>query len=167
MKICRDHSFILGGVLFALVLSGCGSKPAEKIESSAKTTVSATSSGLEFKALKNAKDQRVYYIFDGKRHYVPSAATLDAIGLVKQVTSATDAEINRIPVADQLPSLTSNVIQASSGQVYVFENGKRRYVRNSETLRSMNIKSQQIQGVPNSIADAFPLGKPLDSAAHK
>ncbi len=167
MKIRNGILFVIYFVVTALVGPACDAKPLEESAVLANTMAPKVTPGVEFKVLQSASDQRVYFVFGGKRHYVPSAATLEAMGLVKQVTSVPDVEINRIPLAAPLPQLTSKVIQRSSGEVYIFENGKRRHVPDPETLRSLHIDTKQIQGVSNSVADAFPLGAPLVSMAHK
>ena len=147
-----------------LLYSDCSSKPTETT-TSIGTSADQNTSSAEGKVLQDSKDQRVYYIFDGKRHYVPDPATLESLGLTKQVTSASNSEINQIPSGDPLPSLSSDVIQKSSGEVYRFENGKRRYVPDSETLNSLHINKRKIQNLANPVVDALPLGEPLPHLA--
>ena len=163
MNVRKNIICLVSIIVTASTWLGCSSKPVEQSAPVANGTATSAPSNSSDKVLQNSKDQHVYYVFGGQKHYVPSAATLEAIGLTKQVTSATDTEIDRIPTAAQLPLLTSNVIQKASGEVYVFDNGKRRHVPDAKTLQSMHITEKQIQGVPNSVADAFPLGKPLPS----
>ena len=155
-------SFFSALAIFAW--SGCSHKSAENTSTGTGNSPSAE----QIKILQDSKDSRVYYVFGGKRHYVPNPATLQALGLEKQVQGASDSEIDQIAPGDPLPSLSSKVIQkASTGEVFLLENGKRRHVPDPETLQSLHVSKEQVQGVLDAVVDAFPLGDPLPSAASK
>ena len=112
--------------------------------------------------LQSAKDYKVYYVFDNKRHYIPNPATLDSLGLAKQIKVVPESALDGIPLGSELPTLSSRVLQkASTGEVFILESGRRRHIPDPETLKAMQIPSEQIHGVPDAVADAFPLGDPL------
>jgi hypothetical protein len=129
----------------------CGQKPAEP-----------TSAPVDGIVLQSAQDYKVYYIFGDKRHYIPNPATLDSLGLAKQIKVVPESVLSGIPLGSDLPALSSRVLQkASTGEVFILENGIRRHIPDPETLKAMRIPSEQIHGVPDTVADAFPLGSPL------
>ena len=142
---------VLTLMTLSCLLSGCGQKQTEPASPAANDGV-----------VQSAKDYRVYDVFGGKRHYIPNPATLDALGVSKQIKVLSDSVLDAIPAGSDLPALSSRVIQkASTGEVFVLESGKRRHVPDPETLKSMQISPAQIQGLPDASADAFPLGTPL------
>lgn len=103
----------------------------------------------------------MYLISGGKRHYIQTPGTVQALGVAAQVKDASDAVINSVPIGDALPVLTTNVIQKpGTGEVFLLEAGKRRYVPDPETLKALHL-TEKIRSVPDDAADMIPLGTPL------
>jgi len=114
--------------------------------------------------LQGADSKRIYLITAGKRHYIQTPQTLQALGVVNRVMSSPDSFLSSIPEGVPLPPLNSPLIQkASTGEVFLLEAGKRRYVPNPPTLASLPYTKDQVRGVPEEVADAIPLGDQLPS----
>jgi hypothetical protein len=117
--------------------------------------------------LRNPSDTKIYLISGGKRHYIQTPGTVQALGVAAQVKDASDAVINSVPLGDALPPLTTNAIQKpSTGEVFVLEAGKRRYVPDPETLAALHL-TDKIHSIADGAADMIPLGAPLPHTANK
>ena len=107
-------------------------------------------------------------IFKATRHYVPNPSTLAALGFSQQVKVVTDSEVNVIPLGGQMPLLTSNfMVKSGTGQVFMIEAGKRRYIPDPDTLAALHVTKEQIKYVPDAVADSIPLGTPLPRQSSK
>ncbi len=164
-ELCEDGhmSFsrlsLAAASLVLFVSSGCDKRGAE--QSADASAVEATRA-LEGSVLQAAESQRVYLITHSKRHYIPTPATLQALGVANQVKTASDSLLNAIPLGSDLPALDSPLIQkANTGEVFILEAGKRRYIPNTATLAAVNIAKRQIRGVSGEVADTIPLGQPV------
>ena len=144
-------------LLTAMLALGCGTKPSQMVQPSDKTVSAADGT-----VLQSAKDMHVYYVFDGKRHYVPNPSTLEALGFSKQVRLVPDSQASAIPLGEPIPALTSKVlVKAGTGQVFLIEGGKRRYIPDPDTMQAMHIPKEQIKYVPDASADVIPMGDPV------
>ena len=103
----------------------------------------------------------VYVIAQGKKHHIPDPPSLNALGVAGSIVHEPDAAIDSVPLGDPIPSLPGKVIQkARTGEVFVLEAGKRRWVPDVETLKAMHL-SDQVHGVADAAVDVIPLGPPL------
>jgi hypothetical protein len=103
----------------------------------------------------------VYIVFGSKRHYIPNVETLKALDVAGLVKRQPDEAINAIPEGDPIPSLPGRAIQkGSTGEVFLIEAGKRRYIPDVETLDSLQIRDQ-VHGVTDAVVNAIPLGPPM------
>jgi len=103
----------------------------------------------------------VYIVIAGKRHYIPDDETLKALDVAGLVKRQPDEAINSIPEGAPIPSLPGRAIQkGSTGEVFLIEAGKRRYVPDVETLDSLQIRDQ-VHGVADAVVNAIPLGPPM------
>jgi hypothetical protein len=112
--------------------------------------------------LMQAADTKiVYIILGGKRHRVPDPQTLGALGVSGQVSMEAPDVIAKVPEGEPIPHLPGKVIQkGGTGEVFMLEAGKRRWIPDRETLEALG-GAAQVHGVPNSVADSFPLGSPM------
>ncbi len=162
-ELTGKRLFVASVFLVALFTLGCEPKPTENAAPSGNNVLAVDGS-----VLQNAKDMHVYYIFDGKKHYIPNPPTLEILGLSKQVRVVPDDQVNAIPLGDQVPVLTSNVmVKAGTGQVFMIEAGKRRYIPDPDTLAALHVTKEQVKYVPNAVADAIPLGTPYPHQSSK
>jgi hypothetical protein len=116
--------------------------------------------------LQGAESKKVYLVTDGKRHYIPTPATLQSLGVSNQVKSVSDSVLDSLPLGAQIPALDSPlIVKATSGQIFVLEAGKRRYIPNPQTFDALHYTKTQLRAVPDDVADAIPLGPPIPSAA--
>ena len=149
-----------GGVavlLAALLALSCGTKPSQIVQPS--ETMASAADGT---VLQSAKDMHVYYVFSGKRHYVPNPATLEALGFSKQVRLVPETEVSAIPPGEPIPALISRIVaKGGTGQVFMIEAGKRRYIPDPDTMRALHITKEQVKYLPDAAADVIPLGDPL------
>ncbi len=100
-------------------------------------------------------------VVNGKRHHVPNPPTLAALGIRPPIAQQPDSFVRAIPEGEPLPNLPGNVIQkGGTGEIYLLESGKRRYIPNPETLTAMGLDSK-VHGVPDPVANAIPLGAPV------
>jgi len=114
--------------------------------------------------LQGAESKNVYLVTDGKRHYIPTPATLQSLGVSNQIKSVSNSVLDAIPLGVQIPALDSPLImKATSGQVFVLEAGKRRYVPNPQTFDALHYAASQIRTIPDDGADAIPLGTQIPS----
>jgi hypothetical protein len=112
--------------------------------------------------LMQAADTKiVYIIWDGKRRQVPDPQTLEALSISGQVSTQPREVIASIPEREPIPHLPGKVVQkGSTGEVFILEAGKRRWIPDPETLEALG-GAGQVHGVPDSVADAIPLGPPM------
>lgn len=136
---------------------GCQPNPQHGANASAPPT-----SGFgEGTAIQDSSNDRVYFIAHDKRHYIKFPTTLRALGLDNGVKVEPDSVVSSIPLGDDMPIITSRIIQDSTtGRVYVLESGKRRYVPDAVTLRRLHL-ADQVQGLSGPDASSIPLGTPL------
>ncbi len=64
--------------------------------------------------LQGADSKRIYLITAGKRHYIQTPQTLQALGVVNRVMSSPDSFLSSIPEGVPLPPLNSPLIQKAS-----------------------------------------------------
>ena len=151
-------------VFISLFSISCGQKAEQSVTAQNSQSPSQNSIN-DISVLQDAKDSRVYLVFQGKRHYIPDPKTLDVLGVKSQIKGANDKEINAISLAEPIPSLSSKFIQkASTGEVFMLEAGKRRYIPDPETLKALHVSKENITGIRDAGVDAIPLGEPV---AHK
>jgi hypothetical protein len=68
------------------------------------------------------------------------------------------AVIATVAEGEPIPHLPAKVIQkAGTGEVFMLQAGKRRWIP-EETLESLGVAGD-VHGVPDSVADSFPLGR--------
>jgi uncharacterized membrane protein len=107
------------------------------------------------------QDGLVYFESNGVFRRVVDPDTLRILGVKDQIHPATSRDLHSLPLGPPFPSLPGKVIQqASTGAVFLIQNGQKCHIPDPETLDAMNVASQ-IHGVPDSVADAVPTGPPL------
>jgi hypothetical protein len=164
--MCKK-SFVWGYIFVTLLVSvGCGQK-SQQDAATQNAPKSVQNSLNDISVLQDAKDSRVYLVSQGQRHYIPDPKTLDVLGIKSQIKSASSEQINAIPLSQPIPSLSSKFIQkAGTGQVFMIEAGKRRYVPDPETLQALHVSKGDVAGINDSEAESIPLGEPLAHRAN-
>jgi hypothetical protein len=143
-----------------LCLSGCTpDKTGANLNS--RESVAYTEGGV----LQGQPSKRIYLLSGSKKHYIQTPATLHSLDVVRLIKAVPDETLNGIPEGAEVPALTTGVVQkASTGEVFLLESGRRRYVPDSETLQSLGV-GDHVQGLKDEAIDTIPLGTPIEHHA--
>ena len=108
------------------------------------------------------RDGAAYLVTNDSLRRIPDLQTFRALDFKdERVKRSADSEMRSIPMGAPLPSLPGQVLQkATTGEVFLLQNGRRHHIPDPGTLDAMHLR-EQVNGVPDAVADAVPLGAPV------
>jgi hypothetical protein len=111
-------------------------------------------------------DPTVYILFNGKTRSIPDPETLGFMGYnSSQVNQVSAADLSRYSRGDRMPSRKNGALVQESGkpEIYVMENGLRRWIPDIETSRELGLNSGSVQSISSSDMSAIPKGADIPS----
>jgi hypothetical protein len=114
---------------------------------------------LDSRLLRGPQGQ-VYLMVHGTRRLVPNPLTLANLALTQPAVNVSNDFLTSLSEGPPLPVVTSRLIRAPDGHVYVITSGMFRYVPDTETLTNLCL-TQSVVDVPPGFMASLPIGPPL------
>lgn len=110
--------------------------------------------------LLRGPDQKIYLMVHGSRRYVPDPATLEQLAVKQGPRDVSAQLLTELPEGPSLPAITSRLVRAPDGRVYLIINGMFRYIPDPETLKHICVQGGAT-GVSSDFMATLPTGPPL------
>ena len=94
------------------------------------------------RTIVNEATGEMFVLKDGRRQYIQNTSSLQALGLERPVTILSDALCNAFPLGRVLNAISNPAaIQIRNGPIFLFYNGTRYQIPDSQTLHDLNFQS--------------------------
>lgn len=108
-------------------------------------------------SLIQGSDPAIYIVADGRRRRLPDMTTFNLLGFNLNDVQRVDS-FPATTVGPDIASISTALVKGSRPPVFLLEGGKRRWVRDSETLQSLLLKWKEVQVIPDDDLRLMPVG---------